>query len=184
MSQQSIARRYAQALYEEAEAQGVMEAVDGDVHAIRDALDASRELAAFFASPVVSRERKRTVVRSLFAERVSETTVRFVEMLVEKRREDLFADVADAFLALRDEHLGIVGVPVRSARPLDADAEQAVGSRMKELTGKDTRLSVTVDPALRGGIVVRVGDTVYDGSVKNRLESLKDRLVHGTAASG
>lgn len=184
MSQQTIARRYARALYEYAEEQGVTHSVDGDIRVIREAVRASRELERFFESPIVSRERKRAVVRALFSEHVSEPTIRFVEMLVDKRREGLFVAVADAYLALRDEVLGMVEVSVRTARPLDAEAEKAIGTRMGELTGKDTRLAVTLDPALMGGIIVRVGDMVYDGSVQGRLESLRDRLVHGTVANG
>lgn len=183
MSQLTIARRYARALLEQAEAEGVTDPVDADVRAIRDAVAASRELAAFLESPILSRERKQSVVRALFAGRVEDVTLRFLEMLADKRREGLFAMIADAYLEQRDEQLGVVGVSVRTARTLDAAAEKAIARRIGEITGKESRLDVAVDASLMGGLVVRVGDTVYDGSVLNRLESLRERLIHGTAAN-
>lgn len=182
MSQPIVARRYAQALYEEAERTHVTEQVDADVRLIREALGASRELVMLFESPVVPRERKQAVVRALFESRVQPVTLRFVELLVEKRREALFAAAAEAYQALRDEQLGIVEVAVRTAMPLDADGEKAVVAKLESLTGKRVRLSVTVDESLMGGMVVRVGDTVYDGSVSGRLATLRERLKHGTAA--
>lgn len=184
MSQQTISRRYAQALYGQAETEGVTEAVDTDIRMIREAVLASRELELLFETPIVPRERKRAVVRALFGGHVTDLTTRFVEMLVDKRRERLLVDVADAYLALRDDQLGVTEVSVRTARPLSAADEQAIGQTMGQFTGKTTRLDVTVDPMLMGGLVVRVGDTVYDGSVLNRLESLRDRLVHGSVAAG
>jgi len=180
MSQPTVARRYAQALIEQAEAAGVTEKVDADVAVIRDAMEASRELVRLFESPIVSRDRKRAALRALLADRVEGITMRFVELLVEKRREALFLEIAASYGSLRDEEMGIVTVSVRSARPMDAGDEQDVRQRMEELTGKRVRLETSVDASLMGGLVVRVGDTVYDGSVQNRLEGLRDRLLHGS----
>ena len=83
MSQPIVARRYAKALYEQAEVLGVTELVDADVTLIRDTLKASRDLVFLFDSPIVSRDRKRAAVRSLLADRVQEVTMKFVDLLVE-----------------------------------------------------------------------------------------------------
>jgi F-type H+-transporting ATPase subunit delta len=84
---------------------------------------------------------------------------------------------------LRDRQLGVVEARARVARPLDAAGEQKLTAALEGLTGKRVRLQVQQDAALLGGVVVRVGDTVYDGSVRHQLESLREQLgdgVHGT----
>ncbi len=180
MSEITIARRYAQALYEAAEEAGRVEQVDADVAAIQAGLDASRELRRFFGSPVISREKKRAVVEKLFGGRVEPVTLRFLQLLVEKRREALFPTVVKAYGALRDERLGIVEAKARTAQPLTDDEERALAQALEKMTGRRIRMDVAQAPELIGGVVIRVGDTVYDGSVRHQLESLRERLEHGS----
>ena len=180
MSEITVARRYAQALYEEAERVGRTEHVDADVALIRDSLDASRDLVLFFESPVISRKKKQAVVTTLFEPRVEPTTLRFLQLLVEKRREDLFPIVVQSYRTLRDEHLGIVEATARVAQPLSADEEKDLAQSLEKMTGRRIRLSVVPEPGLIGGMVIRVGDTVYDGSVRHQLASLRERLEQGS----
>jgi F-type H+-transporting ATPase subunit delta len=182
MSQPMIARRYAQALYEQADATGVTERIDADMVLLRQTLSDSRELTQLFASPVVSRDRKKAVVRALFEARVESLTLQFVELMIDKRREGLFVEASAAYGALRDQQNGIVEVSVRSARVMSPDDQQAVTDGMEKLTGKTVRLVASTDPSLKGGLVVRIGDTVYDGSVAGRLANLRERLAHGTVS--
>lgn len=179
MSELTVARRYAQALYEAARQEGQTEQVDADVALIRDSLDGSRELVRFFESPVIPREKKLAVVRALFGERVQPTTLHFLQLLVEKRREALFPDVVAAYRALRDEQLGIVEAGARVARPLTEAEEKSLAQALEALTGRRVRLRVALDEALLGGVVIRVGDTVYDGSIRHQLTTLRERLEHG-----
>jgi len=183
MTNQIVARRYAQALYAEAVREQRVEGIDEDVALIRDALEASRELVVFFESPVVSREKKKAVVQALFAARVQPLTLHFLRLLIEKKREDLFPDVVQAYRALRDEQLGIVEARARVAYPL-AEAEEAqLVEALEKMSGKGIRLNVDVDAGLLGGLVVRIGDTVYDGSVRHQLASLRERLEEGSHAA-
>src|SRR5690606_6029957 len=101
-----VARRYALALYQEAEARDAVERTDDDVQALREALDASRELASMFESPVVSREKKEAVARKLFEGKLSDLALRFVRLLFEKEREDVLPAVVRAYGDLRDARLG------------------------------------------------------------------------------
>lgn len=181
MSQSPVARRYASALLQQADADGVTDRVDADVDLLRQAIADSRDFALLLRSPVVSRERKLAALRALLESRVQPVTLRFLGLMVDKRREGLFGEVIDAYRALRDARLGLVQAHVRTARALDAADERAVADRLSRLTGRKVRLAVTLDPSLVGGMVVRVGDTVYDGSVANRLASLRERLMHGQA---
>ena len=183
MTQSPVARRYAQALYDEAQRRERVEAVDQDIDLLRETLDASRELVLFFESPIISREKKEAVVQELFKERVQPTTLHFLRLLVEKKREGLFPEVVRAYRALRDDQKGIVEARARTAHPLSEEDEQALAQALERLSGQRVRLQVDQDPGLIGGVVVRVGDTVYDGSVRHQLASLRERLEHGALAT-
>ena len=180
MSDLTVARRYAQALIEQAEASGSVETTDQDVALLRESIQESADLGRFFQSPIISREKKKAVVESLFGERVSSLTLRTLHLLVDKRREGQVSDVLAAYRDVRNAQLGIVDVTVRSARSLSEADRKAIADALEKRLGKQARLEVSVDAALIGGIVVKVGDTVYDGSVSNRLASLRERMMEST----
>ena len=171
-----IARRYASALYEEARQQSRSKPVDRDIETIDEALKASRELVGFFKSPIISRDKKKAVIDSLFGNRVDELTLQFLKLLVDKQREDIVPEVIEAYRILRDEHLGIMAATARVAQPLSGGEEKELVDTLGKMTGKSIRLSVELDPGLLGGAVVRVGDTVYDGSIRNHLELLREQM--------
>ncbi len=180
MKNLSVARRYAQALYEEAAAQANVAKVDADMVLIRQSLADSRELVSFFESPVINREKKDTVVKQLFGDRIEPVTLDFLHLLIAKGRENLFPDVVEAYESLRDEQQGVVKVHARTAHPLGDAEKKALGQALVKRTGKKVRLTTTEDPSLIGGVIVRVGDTVYDGSVRNKLASLREQLGQGS----
>lgn len=175
----TIARRYAQALHEQATDDKAVARVDDDVTLLRDTLGASPDLAQALASPVVSQERKARIVDALFAERFGPTTLQFIRFLLEKGREDLLGSIAGAYRALRDEQEGIVEAHVKTALEMPDAERKALQKSLEAKTGKQVRLHVTVVPDLIGGLVIRIGDTVYDGSVRNKLAELRERMdVH------
>ena len=168
-----VARRYAQALHHEATGEV---AVHADMTLLQRTLDASPELVRCLQSPVISREKKRAVVERLFGQRVHAATLRFLHLLISRRREALLTSIVQYALALQDEAHGVVRVQARVSSPL-ADAsrrrlEQTLGQRL----GKQVHLQVGRDDTLLGGMVLRVGDTVYDGSVRHQLSRLRSRL--------
>jgi len=182
MSEITISRRYAQALNEQALAAGALDRVDADMSLISEGLAVSRELVGIFRSPIVSREKKANVFRSLFGEKVDKLTLSFLVLLVEKRREELFPDIVNAYRGLRDQQKGVVAVSARTALELSAEDKTALMASLEKLTGKKVRLETKVDASILGGIVIRVGDTVYDASVVNQLASLRVRLETGSLA--
>ena len=183
MSDLTVARRYARALYEEAQQGGTLEAVDADMQAVRESLDASRELEGLFKSPVVSREKKEAIVERLFAGKVSALVVRFMRLLIEKQREELLPTVIRAYTDLRDERQGVVEARVKTAMPLGEAEAAALRAALEARTGKQVRLRAEVDPALLGGVVVRIGDQVIDGSARHQLDQLRERLARPHAIS-
>jgi F-type H+-transporting ATPase subunit delta len=105
------------------------------------------------------------------------TFVRFVEKLVANRRQALIPDIAAQYVDLVDQQVGRVHATVLVARtPASGDAEQ-ISKRLSEVLGKEVIAHLTVNPAILGGLVVRIGDTVMDGSVRRRLGALRQALI-------
>lgn len=180
MSDLAVCRRYAKALLEEAESADVVGRVDDDVSMTRTALQESRELHLFFSSPVISIGRKDAVIRALFEEKVSDLFLRFLLLLNEKGRGHLVAEVLGEYKAHRNRQLGIVEAHARTAMTLSDDEADALREKLAEQTGADIHLEVQEDATLLGGVVVRVGDTVYDGSLRRKLAALKTQLNSGS----
>lgn len=176
MSQRTVARRYASALAEEARASGIQEAVDEDARMLRKSIEDTGPLARFFESPVIPQEKKEAVLQSLLADRIEGLTLRFLRLLVRKDREVLTKEVLDQYQVLRDEQRGIVDAHVQVARPLSDDDREALVEALEAHTGASIRLHVQENLDLLGGIVIRIGDQVFDGSVRNQLSALRDRL--------
>lgn len=184
MADRQVTRRYAQALYEEADRQGHLEEVDADVDLLRQSLEEAPALERLLKSPVVPQDKKKAVLDSLVEPRVCALTYRFVELLLRKKRAEAMAGVLAAYRDLRDEQEGIVEASARVAEPLSEDGRRRLEDALVQMTGRQVRLSLTRDPSLIGGLVVRVGDTVYDGSVQHQLRSLRERLAHHADVSG
>lgn len=183
MSQRTVSRRYASALYQEADASDVLDAIDEDVLLLRTSLTDTREFRRVFESPVIPGEKKKAILQSLLESRVEPLTLQFLYLLIEKDREALVKPILDEYQALRDEHRGIVDVEATVARPLAAEDREALIETLEEKTGQTVRLHVEDDPALIGGLVVRIGDRVFDGSVRSQLNALHDRF-RNAALSG
>lgn len=175
-----VARRYARALNEDAAEKNAVKKVDEDIAMIEESMEGSPELRRFFADPMISADKKEVVIDALFKERVHAITLSFLQLLTRKRRENLFPEIVGAYNALRNEQMGIVEALIRVALPLNAAEETKVKEGIENLTGKKVQLKTEVDPSIMGGIIIRVGDMVYDGSVQHQLDSLKDRLKLST----
>ena len=180
MSQRTVTRRYATALYEEADAAGGLAAVDDDVLMLRNNIESNRELSRFFESPVIPQEKKESILQELLEERVETLTLQFLRLLVQKDRETLTKTILDQYQSLRDEQRGIVDAEVTVAQPLNDEDRTALVEALEEKTGKDVRLHLEENPDLIGGLVIRIGDRVFDGSVRSQLNALRDQLQNAT----
>ena len=177
MSLYRVARRYADAASELAEEQHQSEQLAKDLDLVGSWLKGSRELQAFLKSPVIPREKKLTVMSEIFRSRVSPFTFNFLTLLLEKGREDVLGDIVQEYLRLRDERLGIVTLDVHTATELTTEQQGVIVKRFESITKKKIRVSFSVEKELKGGIVARVGDTVYDGSIRRQLELLRERFA-------
>ncbi|MGB2958801.1 MAG: ATP synthase F1 subunit delta [Bacteroidota bacterium] len=174
-----VARRYASALVISAEEGGVVEAVSRDLDRVGKVIEASREFRLLLASPVVSPEKKAAVVEELFGRRVGRETMTFIKLLLQKGREEFLSDVIEQFRALLDEMRGIVAVEVTSALELTRDQERRLRKQLEQYTGKHVRIHPRLDTSIRGGVVMRIGDTVIDGSITHQLVLLRERMAEG-----
>lgn len=136
------------------------------------------ELRNVLLSPAVSNSRKRAVI-ARFAELLplARLVRNFLYVLIDRRRADLLAEIADAFDTAVDERLGLVRAEITSAVPLDGRQKLELESALSQLAGKRVRCAFSTDDSLIGGVVARIGSTVYDGSVRTQLQSMQQLLM-------
>lgn len=176
----AAANRYARALAEVVLAPG--STVDApsalqQLRAFEGLLAESADLRNVLLSPAVPPARKRAVV-SEFGQALGLARVvkNFLFVVIDHRRVNLLGTIANAFEEAVDERLGRVRADVRSALPLSDEQRAAVGERLRQLTGKEVRCEFEVEESLLGGLSARIGSKIYDGSVRGRLDVLRQRL--------
>ena len=178
VSAQRVARVYAEALLNAADKQGQSDdVVEGLDSLIRDLFQAEPQLEAFLTSSAVGRERKARLIDKVFENKASVLFVDFLKVLNQHERLNLLRPILAAAKELRDERAKRIRVQVRSAVPLANDQENRLRQQLREALKLDPVLQTAVDPELLGGVVVRVGDWLYDASVRARLESIRNQLI-------
>ncbi len=175
----ALAFRYARALVDVVlrPGGGSPEAVAAEIGSFGRALAESTDLRIALESPAVPRPRKNAIINRLAQVlNLSDLTRRFLLVVIEHRRIQVIDEMREAFEVELDERLGVVRADVASARPLDKRQQAAVADTLARMTGKQTRAHFMVKEELIGGVVARIGSTVYDGSIRGQLEALRERL--------
>jgi len=181
MTNRAAAGRYARALVDVAVAEKAdLRALDEQLREYVTLLESNPALEAVLLNPAVPAPRKAAVVREI-AERSGTQAVlaKLLALLAERDRFVLLPDVADLYRDRMQDHLKIVRAEVTTAVPLGADRAKAVEQGLSRVTGRTVSLSTRVDPSIIGGVVARLGSTVYDGSITRQLEKVKQRLIEG-----
>jgi len=176
MSDRSLARRYAQALFMSSREKNMLDQVEKELGLVVDAIDQSEELRQLVERQLIPPRDKIAIFEGLFKGRVSDMTMSFLKLVFEKRRERYLKDMLGEFRGLADSARGVVEVEVRTAMEMTPEQEGQIRKRLAAITGKDVRLVKKVDRGLIGGIVIKIGDRVYDGSAVNQLQALKKHL--------
>jgi len=169
------ARRHAQAAFQIALERGELDIWRGDLKRISDAMK-DPLLVAFLESPKIHFEEKVRILRQRL-EGISPLAMNLAFLLVAKGRLGIIDDMVLEYERLLDEHRGIAHAEVATAIPLDSDQEDKLAYRLSEMMGKEIVLTAKVDPSIIGGLIVRVGDKLIDGSTKSRLRALRQSLV-------
>ena len=179
-----VAKRYAGALFAVAERNGILDAVASDLTLISRFLAEVPYLRAIIMQPLVSDSRKNAVADDAFGDRVTAASLNFLKLLIRKRREELIEECTREFRTLMAEHTNTADAEASTAVPLTPDQTERLTQSLQKLTGKTIRLTTQVDASLVGGVVVRIGDTVMDGSVRGKLERLERQLSGANSVSG
>ncbi|MCK6621501.1 MAG: F0F1 ATP synthase subunit delta [Calditrichaceae bacterium] len=177
MIKSRVAKRYARALFEFALDNNQLESAAADLDLLDAALRDSPEFRRLIDSPVISNQAKQAAFSALFKDRLQADTFKFVSFLIAKNREAVLPDIVAEFRDLLDEHRGILRGEVSSVMPLSELQLHNLKERLNRLTGKNVLITQHTDPNLLGGLVVRIRDTVYDASLRNKLEKLRQSLV-------
>ena len=174
----AVARRYAKAIYDLAHESSSMDRVQRELLAVADAWDSSGELRSVFENPAFSPDARKKVVVAI-AERIgaSPLVLNVLSMLADRNRMRNVREIADALVAKVEAASGRVQAEVISASPLPDGYYVELAAVLKSAIGRDVTITKKIDASIIGGVVTRIGDTVFDGSITNRLAGLKNELL-------
>jgi F-type H+-transporting ATPase subunit delta len=174
----SIARRYAKALLEIGVADGNYERLGREVRALARVIKSSAELGAALSNPAFPRVEREGVLKAILQRLgASQMVVNFMRLLLDRERMGALADISRELDAMIDARAGRVAAQVSSATPLDAAQRDRLTRALEAMSGKKVDVQIAHDPALLGGVVAKVGDTVYDGSLRTQLERMRQSLA-------
>ena len=175
--QASLAGRYALALFELARDEKQLESVGASLAAVRQALAESDELRELTTSPLIGREEAvKAIAAAAEAIGVDPLTSNFLGVLAQNRRLSKLGGVIRAFNTLAARHRGEITAEVTSAHPLDDDQVAAIKQNLRNRMGRDIAVELSVDPAILGGLVVKIGSQMIDGSIRTKLNSLAQAM--------
>ncbi len=177
MREESVARRYAAALFGLAQKTGTVDTVDTDLTMVADAYRTARQFRAILSDPNLAEGVKKTALNGVFKNRISETTLSFLNLLVDKRRATLLPEIQREFDRLALQVQNIARATAVTAVPLKPAEVKSLSKSLEERTGKKIELTTEVDPSVLGGVLVRIGDNVIDGTVRGNLDRLRARLL-------
>lgn len=172
-----IAKRYAQALFDIAAEENKYQDYYLELKKFASVLNENANLKEFFANPVFDKDEKKAVMGEILKKiEISTTTSSFLKLLVSKGRIGNIEEIEEYFKELMDGVLKKVRVQVKTAFPLKDDLLPSLKKTLEGVTGKEVEMMIEEDRSLVGGIVIKIGDTVYDGSIKSQLNSIRELL--------
>jgi F-type H+-transporting ATPase subunit delta len=173
----AVAERYAAALADVAVERKNSETIKGNLAAFVEAFSSIADLRNALESPALNAEVKRKVIAEVAGKMGLDVAVRnFIYLVVDHRRTEILPEMEEAFLSELNERLGIVDAEVTSAHELNDDEKRQLSTVLEQRTGKKVEARFQIDGALLGGAVVRLGSTIYDGSVRDQLKRLREQL--------
>lgn len=182
MLNKQLATRYARAVFEIAQEQKELEAFGQQLKSVREVIASESDLAMFMYHPHIKPEAKKEVVEKLFSGQLAEDLYKFLLLLIDKRRESLLGQIAEAYEALANEAQNIVEAKVLAARPLSPKLQEKLTRRLCDTTGKTVNVTTKVDAGILGGLVVQIGDKLIDGSVVRQMKTLRQSLLRDEVA--
>jgi len=177
LSLQTIARRYASALADVVVERKEEREVQQEIDQWASMIEENPQLKDVFANPTIAYDEKRKVLEELITRtRVRPTTASFLRVLLRNQRLSQLRDVAERFALVLDDRAGVVSADVTTAKPISEDLKNQVRETLAAATGRSVRVSFNTDEKIIGGLVARIGSTIFDSSVQSRLDRLSDEL--------
>ncbi len=177
---EELARVYARSLFEVAREQGKLDELRAQLGQFADAVKDNRDLELFFFSPYFSTKEKQESLEKLL-DGADERLVNFLELLIENHRMPVIFRIRSEYDRLWEQENRLLPVVLTSAVELDEQTIEDLGARIGERTGRTVTLTKRVDPDILGGIVVQVGNSILDASIRNRLEQMRKQVARAAA---
>jgi F-type H+-transporting ATPase subunit delta len=179
-----VAKRYAGALFGVASRDGIIDAVTKDIEIVEQSLLNVANLRSVLLTPLVTDAEKNKVLGDAFGDRITATTLEFLKLLIRKGREGLIDESIQEFRILLADSANMIEAVATTAVPMTSAQTEQLTQSLKSLTGKNIRLTLEVDTSIIAGSIVRLGDTVIDGSVRSRFERLEQHLLGSSKLGG
>lgn len=171
-----VAKRYAKALFELAQEQGKTAETENQLQALVEATELDADIRAFLSAPGITTENKIKTIQAAFGDKASQIVLNTISLLIERGRQGELASLLEAYRQVSGSALGQADATVSSAKPLTEEEKNKLASQFALLIGKKIRVDNVIDPGLLGGLTVRIGDTLYDGSLRGKLDRLSKQL--------
>lgn len=184
MVEDRIGYRYAKSAFSLAEEKDILEDVHGDMGLFMDVWEQNRDFQTLLDSPIVKNDKKQAIIDAIFKPHFqSELMKLLVEMIVRKGREMYLPQVASSFMSIYDQVKGIGRGTLTSAIPLSDDQVKEIQGNLEKATGKTYELTEEVNPDLIGGFILKVDDTLFDGSIASSLRRARKQLKEGAISN-
>jgi F-type H+-transporting ATPase subunit delta len=177
-----IARNYADALLAVAEQERSVERYGELLETVAGAVSSEPRVVAVLMSPRVTKRDKQRLLARALGDVAPGPFVRFLQALVQRGRQGLLDPISEAYGDLADQHYNRAHASVLTARPVDEELRRAIAERLSEAVGRSVVPHFRTDPSIIGGVVVRVGDRAFDGSIRRRIQVLRNRMLRGSKA--
>ena len=176
MANETVARRYALAVFQLATEANAVQAVGKDMRMLGDAVYDDEATKSFFLAPIIDRKEKERVLTAAFSGKIHEVALHTLLLLVRKRRESLLSEIVRQYAVLEQQARGAEPLLITSAHQLSSDELRTLVGKLEKLYGKTFDVEQKIDPSLIGGVRIMMGDRRIDGSVEGRLEELSRSL--------
>jgi len=176
MVSQGLIHGYAEALFRVVQAEGELDRVEDELYRFGKVLESNHELKQALSDQSIDRAQRTKVLDALLADKVSPHTLSLLSFVVEQGRGRQLPQILEELSTLAADARDSVVAEVRSAVPLDDDQRTKLAEALSKSTGKKVEVKVLIDPSVIGGVVAKVGDTVIDGSIRHRLDQLREQI--------
>ena len=184
MAGNEISRAYAGALLEIGLQKGKLNQIEEELDFIKSIVHEDEDISLFFNAPGISKKAKKDFVDKAFSKNISDNVVSFLKVIIDNDRLSLISEINDALVELIDKERNRQRVEVISSEKLEKDILEKIENNLKDKLGKEIILEEFVDKAILGGIIIKVGDLIFDGSIIKNLKEMKDKLLRSNIESG